>query len=78
MARVVTQEIDNVTMQQLHDVGLNPFAVQLLVESYAAPTRVIDGELKPLTFVWRGVEVTLEVHVPPPGEPMPDVNGDMR
>lgn len=58
MAPVRTKEVSNVSMQDLIDAGLNGFALELLVESYANPRRL--GELPRITVVWRGVKVTLE------------------
>jgi hypothetical protein len=58
MAKVETQDVSNVSMQELHDAGLNPFAVQLLVESYAK-----TATPPPITFVWRGVVISLSAYV---------------
>lgn len=63
MANVSTPDVSSVTMQQLHEGGLNPYAVELLVESYANPRR---GEpLAPIEFVWRGVVVSLHPYEAP-------------
>jgi hypothetical protein len=60
MAKVATEEVSNVTMQEMMDAGLNPFAIQLLVESYAR-----TATPPPLTFVWRGVVVSLKAYARP-------------
>ena len=67
MARVATPEVSSTTMQTMNDAGINPFAVQMLVESYASPQRVaaLNGNLKPLDFVWRGVRVQLSQYEGP-------------
>jgi len=50
-------------MQQLIDAGMNAFGLQLFVESIANKK---DAEsFGPLSFVYRGIRVTLE---PEPGE----------
>lgn len=54
MADVTTPDLSNVTMQVMADAGINPFAVQLVVESYA---KRVNPE--PVAFVWRGVIVQL-------------------
>lgn len=46
--------MDDVTLQQLHDGGLNPFAVELLVEGW----RRRPGPA-PVCFTFRGVAVAL-------------------
>lgn len=57
-------------MQHLHDIGLNPFAVQLLAESMLkSPVAALSTE-KPLSFFypvsrgdcpgWVGVRITIE------------------
>lgn len=43
-----------VSLQQLSDCGLNPFAVQLLVESWRR-----HPEPKPVAFLFNGVLITL-------------------
>lgn len=58
------------TMQTLHSIGLNPFAVQLLAESMLKSTYVQNCGVKPLTFEfpvrrsdcegWAGVRITIE------------------
>lgn len=58
------------TMQNLHSVGLNPFAVQLLAESLLKSSYVKHCGVKPLTFEfpvrrsdcegWAGVRITIE------------------
>jgi len=45
-----------VTLQQMGDCGLNPFAVQLLAESYSS-----HPHPKPVSFVFRGVKISLEL-----------------
>ncbi len=64
------------TMQNLHDVGINPFAVQLLAESMLKSSYVSHKGIEPLTFEfpvrrsdcagWAGVRITIEA------VPMPD------
>ena len=59
------------TMQNLHSVGINPFAVQLLAESLLKSSYVKHCGVKPLTFEfpvrrsdcegWAGVRITIEV-----------------
>ena len=66
MARVITPEISNVSLQDMHDGGINPYAVQLLVESFASPKRNPDGATPPpIDFVWRGVRIQMSVYVAP-------------
>lgn len=58
------------TMHDLHAVGLNPFAVQLLAESMLKSAYVQHCGTKPLTFNypvqredcagWLGVRITIE------------------
>jgi hypothetical protein len=43
-----------VSMQELSDCGLNPFAVQLLYESFSRHPRPV-----PVTFLFRGVRFSL-------------------
>ena len=45
-----------VTLQELSDCGINPFAVQLLVESYS-----FHPDVKPITFTFRGVKISLSL-----------------
>lgn len=53
------------TMQQLIDVGLNAFGLQLFVESVAA--KKDSDRFKPFTFSYKGILVTL---APNPEEPI--------
>jgi hypothetical protein len=59
MAPVSTRDVSNITLDELSKRGLNPFAIQLLVESYARGTAPPPP---PITFVWRGVTVSLSVY----------------
>lgn len=57
-------------MQELHQIGLNPFAVQLLAESMLKSAYVQQRGTEPLTFEfpvrrgdcpgWAGVRITVE------------------
>jgi hypothetical protein len=59
-----------VTLQQLSDVGLNPFAVQLLAESYAK-----HPEPKPIAFSYEStkdgkpIKVFIRMDAEDPEEP---------
>lgn len=63
-----------VTLQQIHDVGLNPFAVQMLAESYA-----LHPNPQPIAFRFEGekngkpirVFVRLDPEDPANKEPKP-------
>lgn len=57
MAKMSTPDLSTVSQRQLHDAGINPFAVDLLVESYANPKRT--SPLVAITFLYRGVVVSL-------------------
>lgn len=60
MAKITTPDVSNVSMQDLINGGINAWAVDLLVESYASPKRVAQiGTLVTLSFVHRGVFITL-------------------
>ncbi len=58
------------TMKDLHAIGLNPFAVQLLAESMLKSVYVRNCGVKPLTFEfpvhrsdcegWAGVRITIQ------------------
>jgi len=54
----MTPPIRDVTMQQILDVGLNAFGLQLFVESVANKKDVTTFE--PFTFRYKGVKITLE------------------
>ena len=64
------------TMQNLHALGLNPFAVELLAESMLKSSYVKHKGVEPLTFEfpvrradcagWAGIRITIEA------VPMPD------
>jgi hypothetical protein len=54
--------IPTVGMQQLLDIGLNAFGLQLFVESIA--NKKDAKEFKPISFIFRGIRVTLQ---PEPG-----------
>lgn len=59
-----------VTLQQLQDVGLNPFAVKLLAESYA-----LHPEPKPVAFSYEGEKDGKQIAVYvrlDPGDPTKD------
>ncbi len=58
----------DVTLQQLNDCGLNPFAVKLLVESWKK-----HPNPKPVTFDFNGVRITLEAT--PSAHPLPPDGG---
>lgn len=45
-----------VTLQQMSDAGINPFAVQLLCESYSS-----HPDPEPITFSFRGVQISLSL-----------------
>ena len=51
---------DNVSLQDLNTVGINPFAVQLVSESFHTSEWAKARPSEPLTFVWDGVRITLE------------------
>jgi hypothetical protein len=60
MAKTVTPNVSNVTMQDLINGGINAWAIELLVESYASPKRLETvGALTMLSFVFRGVHIVL-------------------
>jgi len=51
-----------ITLQELNEIGMNPFAVELLVESFY---RAIDGNrTAKIGFRFRGVWITLEAQRP--------------
>jgi hypothetical protein len=66
LAKLLTKHagsVATVSMQNLLDAGLNAFGLQLFVESIANKKEAKD--FKPLSFVFRGIRITLE---PEPGE----------
>jgi hypothetical protein len=55
-----TGELPELGMQQIIDVGLNAFALQLFAESVAGKS---DAKtFTPFSFVYRGIKITLEPH----------------
>ena len=52
------QKIPEVTLQQIIDVGLNAFGLQLFVESIAGKNDAKTFD--PFSFIYKGVKVTLE------------------
>lgn len=46
----------SVTLQNLSDCGLNPFAIKLLVESWKGHPKPL-----PVSFVFDGVQITIEL-----------------
>lgn len=61
----------NVTHQNLHDCGLNPFAVQLLGESLTRNPLPENVDFAPFSFVFLGVRMSFE-KVGPPEAPAND------
>lgn len=72
-------------MQDLHTIGLNPFAVTLVAESMLKSAYVKNCGSKPLTFEfpvrrsdcegWTGVRITIEAVPAPSGVPVAGKDG---
>lgn len=54
----VTDNVPEVSMQQLIDAGLNAFGLQLFIESIA---KMKDAKtFSPITFKFRGIRITMQ------------------
>lgn len=49
-----------VSLQTLHGLGLNPFAVELLAESFHTSAFLKRYPDTPVAFQWDGIKITLE------------------
>jgi hypothetical protein len=64
MARMSVPDVGNLDRQTILDCGINVFALDLLVESYADARRAVPP---PVEFVFRGIVVSLKPYEEPCG-----------